>query len=215
MTNANKLGKVNEPIRVLRKIQARAPDAIIAGGYHRDLYNNVPFNDVDIYIRSDANLSSSEGHDLCNSSYWKSFFNLRLDDWRSADAISELGETDEEYDVANNSNIFTVFAMVKNQIKYNLIIINIDPIVYVDTVFDFGICKTYCDGKKVTFTKEFMSDIENKTITFTEEDVSVASLHHAMQVHLPKLKYKYPTHQLIVPERHQKVYQKYKPHFTS
>ena len=52
MSNTNELSKINEPIQVLRKIQTIAPNTIIAGGYFRDRFNEVPFNDIDIYIQT-------------------------------------------------------------------------------------------------------------------------------------------------------------------
>jgi hypothetical protein len=203
MMNANKIGKINEPIRTLRKIQRICPNAIIAGGYHRDMYTGVDYNDIDIYIELGNNLS------VGSKDFWKTYFELKVDDFRSMDGIRELSETDEEYDVPNNNNIITVYEMVKNELKYNLIIINNSPIDYVEEFFDFGICKTYCDGKKISFTKDFISDVENKTLTLTARKLSVANFNHVMSVHFEKLKHKYPNHKLIVPERHIEAYKQF------
>lgn len=203
MMNANQIGKINPAIRTLRKIQAVSPTAIIAGGYHRDMFTGVDYNDIDIYLELGNNLS------IGSAEYWKNLFNLKIDDFRSMDSIKELSETDEEYDVPNNNNIVTVFEMIKSELKYNLIIVNIDPIDYVEEYFDFGICKTYCDGTKISFTKDFMSDVENKTFTLTARKLSVANFNHVMSVHYEKLKHKYPNHKLIVPERHVAAYKQF------
>lgn len=202
MMNANKIGKINEPIRTLRKIQTVSSNAIIAGGYHRDMFTGVDYNDIDIYL--EPTIASTT-----NVEYWKLFFKLKVDDFRSMDSIKELSETDEEYDIPNNNKIVTVFEMYKNELKYNLIVTNIDPIDYVEEYFDFGICKTYCDGKKISFTKNFMSDVENKTLTLTAKKLSVANFNHVMSVHYEKLKRKYPNHKLIVPERHVAAYKQF------
>jgi len=209
MSNANKLSKINEPISTLRKIQKIASNSIIAGGYFRDKFSDVPYNDIDIYIQPTYQ-KAALNNDVCDKEYWKGFFNLKVDDYGSMDNIAELGETDEEYDIINNNNIITVFEMTRNELRYNLIIINIDPIKYVEELFDFGICKNYCDGKKVTFTKEFMSDIEHKRLTFTDRAVSDANLNHAINVHLPKLQHKYPNFTVVFPPKYQKKYQQYK-----
>lgn len=207
MTNANALSKIKEPIRTLRKIRNDIGcSAIIAGGYYRDLYNGIAFNDVDIYIRGD------EGD--FDSDFWKQFFNLQVNDFRSMDSIESLSETDEEYDVANNARIVTVFGMIMNEVKYNLIIVDCDPVQYVHRRFDFGICKVYCDGTKIRFTEAFMADVRNKTLTFSEHEFSKSNFSHAMHVHYTKLKEKYPDHTLVIPERHQKRYQQYKKYIT-
>ena len=203
MAQTNALSKIKEPIRTLRKIRSDiGAQAIIAGGYFRDLYNGLEYNDVDIYIRGD--------YGDYDADFWKDFFKLKTDDFRSMDSIKTLSETDEEYDVEHNAQIITVFGMVMNEIQYNLIIIDCDPIQYVHDRFDFGICKVYCDGTKIRFTEAFMADVNNKTLTFSANDFSTANFNHAMHIHLTKLKQKYPDHTVVIPERHQKRYREYK-----
>lgn len=211
MSNTSKLSKINEPVQILRKIQTAARDSIIAGGYFRDRFNEVPFNDIDIYIKEPSADDTQFGDGrFLNDEFWKAFFKLRTGDWRSMD---DINDTDEEYDVKNNRNIITIFEMMKNKLKYNLIIIDIDPIEYVTKMFDFNICRAYCDGKKITYTKEFMSDIEHNTITFSDRKSSNSNFGHAMHIHLPKLQSKYPNHTLVIPEIHQEKYRNYKKQF--
>lgn len=202
-TNANALGKIKEPTRTLRKIRDTIGcSAIIAGGYYRDLYNGIAFSDVDIYLRGD------DGD--FNDAYWTNFFNLQTSNFLSKDSIQTLSETNGEYDVANNARIIAVFGMVMNEVRYNLIVVDCDPIEYVHNRFDFGICKVYCDGTKITFTEEFMADVLNKTLTFSDHEFSKSNFNHAMHVHYVKLKEKYPDYTLVVPKRHQKRFQEYK-----
>ncbi len=201
MSNANTLSKVNEPIRVLRKIKAVYPTAIIAGGYHRDIYNNKEYSDVDIYVDG----SKHRQTEATDTSFWKELLGLKTDDYKSGDYIEECSETDEDYDAINNDSILAVFELCKNQISYNVIVIARPPIEYVIEEFDFGLCKVYCDGEKVSFTKEFMTDVEQKTLTFTDRKVSKANYAHAMSVHLTKLQLKYPNHKVVIPEIHKET----------
>ena len=203
MTNANTLSKIKEPIRTLRKFRIDLfPSAIIAGGYHRDLYNEVDFHDVDIYLKGDMGDLSPD--------LLADFFNLNLNDFRSNDRVDTLSETDAEYDIENSEHIVAVYAMVMNDIDYNFIMVDCDPIQYVKERFDFGICKVYCDGIKITYTEEFMADVANKTLTFADTPFSKAGFTHAMHIHFAKLRKKYPNHSLVMPNRHQKKYDEYK-----
>ena len=205
MTNANALSKIKEPIRILRKFSRSHPTAIIAGGYHRDLYNEVDFRDVDIYLRGNS-------HDITES-FLIDFFELKVNDFRSLDMVRTLSETDEEYDVENSEHIVAVYEMRKNEIQYNFIVVDMNPIKYVKEKFDFGICKVYCDGTKITYTEEFMKDVINKTLTLSPHAFSKAGFDHAMNVHYPKLKSKYPDHHLIIPNKHTDRYNKFKKYF--
>ncbi len=208
MPNANALSKIKEPIRILRRIKSQVTQtAIIAGGYYRDIYNDVKYNDVDIYLRG--------AYDEFNTDYWKNLFELKTHGLGLTDSIAKLSETDEEYDVENNADIIEVYGMIKNEINYNLIIVACNPIQYVHERFDFGICKVYCDGNKIRFTQAFMEDVNNKTLTFSDCDFTKSNFNHAMHVHLSKLKEKYPEHTVVMPEKHQKQYQEPKRFITT
>ena len=153
MSNANKISQIKDPIRTLRKIQTVRPESIIAGGYHRDILNDIGYHDVDIYV---PYLSDASPFDPTQASSWEKLLELNTNDFRSMDMIQQLGDSDETYDVGNAKNISTVFGLVKNEIHYNIIVTLNEPIEFVEEDFDFNICKTYCDGKKIRFTKEFM-----------------------------------------------------------
>lgn len=213
MANANQISLIKEPIRTLRKIQTVRPGAIIAGGYHRDLLNDVHFSDVDILVpRLQANEATV--FDTCRTSDWENLFKLQINNWRSMDMIQELDEDDAgDYGESASENIRTAFGLIKNEINYNLIIVENDPIDFVMDDFDFNICKTYCDGKKVTFTKEFMADIEQKHLTFAARDVNLEQFARAMQVHLPKLKAKYPDYKVVVDPSHEKIHNQFKKNY--
>jgi len=197
---SNKLNKVNEPIRILRHINENyISGSIIAGGYYRDIYHNREFNDIDIFVHTNNSQSKYIKSDAYTTDFWAEVFDLNLDSFWSGDHIEEM-EADDEYDNLNDMDM--VFELVKSEVKYNVVLVELDPIEYVNDVFDFGICKAYCDGQKVTFTKDFISDAENKTLTFTNKNVSTDSFCYSMNKHLRKLMAKFPNHQIYIPQKY-------------
>jgi len=215
MSNANKIARIKDPVRTLRLIQKVKPSAIIAGGYYRDIFNDVQYGGVDIYVSSGSTATHGsvfDGNifDPDITSHWEDLLELKVHDFRSMDMIQELGEGDEDYDIDGTQNIVKVFGMIKSEIQYNIIVVVDEPIKFIEEDFDFNICKTYCDGKKIRFTKEFMSDAESKTITFGQKrKTKMSQFCHAMDIHLPKLQRKYPQHKLVIPESHQEIYKQY------
>lgn len=206
MTNTNVIGKLKTPIRTLRTIQTVAPKAIIAGGYYRDIFNGVQFSDVDIYVE----YSPSKEFNPTYESTWIKALDLKVDNFLSSDSIHEMGSDDEDYRLASDTHMISVFAMVKDDTKYNIIVVDKHPVDYVKAAFDFNICMNWCDGRRIHFPKQFMTDVENKTITFSERRMSLTEFAHSMDVHLPKLQHKYPHHKLIVPDIHRDLHKKYK-----
>jgi len=197
---SNKLNKVNEPIRILRNInQNYISGSIIAGGYYRDIYHKRPFNDIDIFVHTNNSHTKYIRSDAYTTDFWAEVFDLNLDSFWSGDTIEEM-EPDDTYDQLNDMDM--VFELVKSEVKYNIVLVDLPPVEYVNDVFDFGICKAYCDGHKVTFTKDFISDAENKTLTFTNKSVSEDSFCYSMNNHLKKLMTKFPNHQVYIPEKY-------------
>jgi hypothetical protein len=215
MSNANTIARIKDPIRTLRKIQTVLPDTIIAGGYHRDIFNNIPYSDVDIYVPTPDAASVVNNSSFCvhYTNDWEELLELKHD-FRSMDRIQELTGENRASGVDGTPTLEMVFGMIKNEINYNLIIVNTLPIDFVMQTFDFNICKTYCDGEKVTFTKEFMSDVEQKRLTLTDNKLNLKEFTSAMNVHLPKLKYKYPQHKVVIPDVHDAVKQQYKENYS-
>ncbi len=201
MSNRTRVNSVSEPVHNLRKIREILPDAIIAGGYYRDLYHNIPYSDVDIFINTNNYNLSPGGHkipwterDFYDSDFWEYLLCLNDDDY--IDNVT----SEEEYD---EDNIVSVFELCIKSIKYNIILLdNYDPIEYVNEQFDFDICKVYGDGTKVSLSKEFMRDSKHKTITFTEKDVTFEFFCHSMGGHLKKLKQKFKGFTVQVPDKH-------------
>ncbi len=212
MSSIRRINTVKEPIRILRKIREVLPTAIIAGGYYRDIYHNIPFSDVDIFIDTHTFNTPTDypaGTKYSDSTFyreefWKEMFelNLGVNNHRSIysnDYIEDIS-SGEEYE---DDEIELVWEISYNDIKYNIILIaEYNPIDFVKEKFDFGICKVYSDGNKISFSKEFLHDSKNKLISFTDYDVSYEFFCYAMKTHLEKIKEKYPTHTVFIPTKH-------------
>ena len=199
MSNTTQLSKINEPISILRKIREELPDTVIGGGYFRDLYLDIPFNDIDIYVNAEPE-NSSMASEIYRSDFWKNLLGLRVGSFLSMDYIRRMGSGDEDYYQLNN--VRTVFDIVKSEVKYNIILVDQDPVEYVLKTFDFGICKVYSDGNKIHFSEEFLKDVNYRTLTFTKEKVSLSSFKRSMEYHYVKLKKKFPHHKLVLPPVH-------------
>ena len=91
MSNTTQLSKINEPISILRKIREELPDTVIGGGYFRDLYLDIPFNDIDIYVNAEPE-NSSMASEIYRSDFWKNkIVGNKLRDERNRSALIESG----------------------------------------------------------------------------------------------------------------------------
>jgi hypothetical protein len=205
MSNQTTLSKISEPIRILRNIRETIPEAIIAGGYHRDLYHDKRVSDVDIFISNFPNEDENLAMDIFDDSFWIEQFNLNIGSFLSMDNIRALGKGDEDYD--GIPWVSGVYEICKNERKYNVIIVDAYPIEYVEKHFDFDLCKVYCDGQKVTFTKEFITDSQNKTITYSTTKATQSLFDRSMEFRYPKIKKKYPEFELQIVEDSMKFLQ--------
>lgn len=212
MSNVQRLNVVSEPVHFLRKIRKILPTAIIAGGFYRDIYHNIPYSDVDIFIDPNLfikpkpygafNLQRTAAN-FYEVYFWETMFNIQKnndDNSFDYDYVEDITTESDEYE---DNYIDGVFEIVHNEIKYNIILIpDIDPIKYIFDSFDFDLCKVYSDGTKISFSKEFMYDSKHKTISFTNRDVTFEFFCIAMTKHLKKLKRKYNTFRVHVPDKH-------------
>ncbi len=208
MHSIHSIKTISEPVRILRRIKEVFPQTIIAGGYYRDIYHNIPFSDVDIFIdthdtTSEYNVIQKAHHAGCyKEDFWIDL--LALDMKSNApytnDHIYEMGGDEDYYP---EEEIEMIWDISCNGIKYNLILLSeCDPIKFVREKFDFGICKVYSDGIKVSFMDEFIHDSRTKTLSFTTEDVTFEYFIFSIKKHLPKLKKKYPGYNVYIPPKH-------------
>lgn len=209
-------------IRTLKRIQQRGhPEAVLAGGALRDLYAGNPVNDYDIFLTHPAHKTkkTSVNHLTSKKSATDNIYmradeqyvkNLVVDTSSDRDMFgSNIYEeyepfSDDEYML--NRFIRSVWSVVIGISVYQLVFLKKDPIEYVTKNFDLGICRAYCDGKRICYTPDFMNDMYNKTITFADAGLSQAAFDYAAKYHLPRVKKKFPDHKVVVhPANHDLV----------
>lgn len=169
---------------ILKEMQQIAP-CIVAGGAVRDTLNGRYVKDVDIFM---------------DSAHYKTFTRqVSHGEWRL------LGSDETEYRLAN-----VVSKVFENTRGYDypvqVVFTTTDPEEYVTRYFDFGICKAWYDGTRIHCHKDFVRDVNNKTITMCMDD---KSLHRAysnvpyalkhMQAHAQRIQQKYSSHRLVMP----------------
>jgi len=206
-------------IQTLKLIQnAGHTTAIIAGGAIRDTYHDTLVSDIDIYIQHPSCIMSDEVKADCTPiqpfqhhewyDYWSKITKLRSPQARSFNN-DQVRWSYSQYEAPNDTNrnneILAVWDIFKGFNMYQIIFTSVNPIDYVNRRFDFGLCKAYCDGSRVHFTSDFMSDSMNKTITLVGEDLSDQQVQYALSDHLPKIHEKYPGYRLIVPDEYSHV----------
>lgn len=127
---------------VLAAIQQVCPDAVMAGGCLRDLDNERPIKDIDIFVRG-------RGYDELK---------------RVCDRLSNAGlecasvDTDSLYPVGDGelTGFFTVcFPKIEQPIQIIMVDWPTDEIV---ERFDYGICRIAFDGQKIIRPTEYEED---------------------------------------------------------
>ena len=188
------LNKGSAMIRQLTKIQRFGWDAIIAGSAIRDSYHDKKISSVDFFISINEKIVKTISEDFSSYEwieYWYALFNASYDTY---DDVMFLGDV-ETYHVLNK-HILAVWRLHIAGKKHQIILLNKSPQQYVIDNFDFGICMAYCDGIKMHFTNEFITDSLNHTITLYKENLSNPQLVFALGDHIDSLRKKYPGWQL-------------------
>lgn len=192
---------INDPaVNVLRRIQRNChPDAIIAGGAPRDLFLEKPIKDFDIFVPYDSN--------SMHPNYWCNLFGLEETDrdWMDIQAMAFFGhnnilmKNDDERapeemggGYEHKRKLHQVFDIIIDRIVYQIIVINLMPKEYVEDHFDFGICKTWCDGKQFHFSGPFMHDVQNKNVTLVQKHMTVDEMVFCIEKRKPRMALKFP-----------------------
>lgn len=128
-----------EWLDVLSRVQTVSPSAIIAGGALRDLYNDKPIKDVDIFIAYNPIIDFEIGELFCDTT--KVF---------------------QQHDEYNGVELLAVYESTIDGVLYNFIVCTEE---HCDiNNFDINICQISCDGKKLSFTAEYSYGIRDKVI---------------------------------------------------
>jgi len=196
------LRKKQDYIKQLLKIREDIPSAIIAGGCLRDQYHGKPINDIDIYVPCSAK-------NVYDEKYWIDKFNLLAEDLFNSDYATLL-EPDRGGDYTVKNYIEDVWEISKDDLKYNIILVEgVNPKEYVTRFFDIGLCKVWCDGKRIRYSSDFMYDSRYKKLTIVTENISQEEFNYMMANHIKKLKTKYSDHKLVVPKKYTELYNNY------
>lgn len=187
----------HDMVRSLRLIQRRGYiSALIAGGAIRDMYFQHPIKDIDIFLWDPDTKGNNECHPADAGSINEKYITKLMDldvvqSWYRRDFAmrSGLGE-DEEYMVTKH--VTQVWSVVKNELPYQLIFLNIKPLEFVEKHFDLALCKAYCDGYKIRYTKDFSIDAQRQTLTICSHGLTQRHFDYILETYLPRIKEKYP-----------------------
>lgn len=200
---------------IFRKIQKEFPDALLAGGAVRDLVLNRPIKDGDIFIGGTPNKSIihrkafDKTHWIQNPTrFWRDL--LEDEDWR---VYVQL----DTYNKSNDVHVDVVIKLYNPQLTsfdkskidtFDIIFLLKPAKSYFMEDFDFNICKAAYDGSNYLYADGFLKDISNKTITLSGP-LDKNKIQYSMNVHLPRIKNKYPTYQTVVPLDYSKILRGY------
>ena len=162
------LSKSSEAIQVLTLLhQAGFESAVIAGGYIRDLYYEKDYKHIDIFVwdpdHSTERVPTQNNTKINRLLNWIGVLNLT-----DYDTIEEVFGTYQ----ATAGKITRVFDIKKHHLPFQIILTRKPPVEFIKHHFNFGLCKCYCDGTKITYLPDFITDATNKTLTVVAEDMT-------------------------------------------
>lgn len=184
-----------------------APEAVIAGGALRDLFNGRAVKDVDIFV-------ASRGSERKNKGFLKKAFraaglkavNQVIDHGYGVPDLSKFPDPVEKT-TAPSTDYWGVVLGTESRTQswdivagpektnYNVIFIRdgaMEHLLHLGCVvehFDFSLCQIQYDGKRLTSTPEYKQDVASKTIAWrTNRDTT--------KEHLERIVKKYPDWQL-------------------
>jgi hypothetical protein len=196
----------SEPIRKLRHLRQYFPSAILAGGALREDYMDKfdEINDYDFFIKSPTDHASKTAEEIIEKVIHIVFPNpldveVLLD---SAYLTKEESESDERSPGAL-AEITSVWDVIDNDGEnYQLIFSKQNPIQHVENHFDIGLCKTYCDGKKIHYSDDFLTDVKNRTMTIVGKNMTKEQVEYAVFYHADRLEWKYDF-RIVLPQQYQ------------
>lgn len=171
--------------KVYRDMSAIAP-CIIAGGAVRDTLLGRAVKDIDVFMDS---AYKTVFMNSVSAQYWKRLGRSHTE-YKLANVVDEVYETSFGY-----------------QWPVQVIFCSIDPEEYVTRYFDLGICKAWYDGTRIHCHKDFIKDVNNKTIAMCLDDKTLRraypntayAIKH-IKAHANRIHAKYPSHAVVVPE---------------
>jgi hypothetical protein len=166
----NTLDLVTRAIEALHLVQKVHPEAIIAGGFLRDITLGHMPKDLDIFItelpHEDFDIESLR--ESFPNVVWEDFSNHMEYFSNEVKAVAKLGNIDTD------PNAIDMMAYSKEEPRYlpiQLIVLQSDitPIERV-SLFDIGLCQVWSDGKVTERLPVFQEDFFNKKITILDAE---------------------------------------------
>ena len=173
---------------ILSRVKKADPSAYVAGGALRDLFNNRPVKDVDVFVSAETDIKNVERR------FTTDF--VRFHQTMSSDYFDFADPTvkwTQEYRPHLSS--FPV--------PVNIIALAPSHAPLMENIhrFDFGFCRIAYDGETITHTPEYSHDINNKVLTLRRCE-NEAQMDRSMARYARFfLKYPWP---LVVPEEFKK-----------
>lgn len=203
IADINALTKQSTMVKVLKDLQRiwGYKSAVIAGGVIRDMFLNKTPTDIDIFLwdpQAPNNLErSNEKQRHITESHIHDISRTYLESELTPIAIFPQMTDSKHYRIS--PYVSQVWEVVQDQPTeresqfYQFVFLNINPVEYVTKYFDIGICKTYCDGKRIHFTSDFLNDVNNQTLTICGQDMTQRYFDRVVDDHLQRLREKFPT----------------------
>ncbi len=197
--------------------EAGISNPLIAGGAVRDLYFKRPYRDIDVYVHTDELIKAIDSISPLPipTPGPKSVFEVAVmmaeiaDPSRECKAIQKLLKADsvqikgyQNNPYYDNNHICCVYQVNYQGLEpVELIVVDINPLVYFNDFFNIGICKAYFNGSKLHYGPDFMSDVTNKTLTIVGQ-MDERQLYTTLSKHVAKLLQYFPKYDVrIIPDR--------------
>lgn len=145
-------------LKILQEVQQKYPEAIIAGGFLRDLFFGKEFKDIDIFI-NESKEKEEPYEEISVSFFPKSSCNMQY-------------STDDQIREVNYYNWFPVenqgLWQFESRFEINVIeVLNSDLAARVQE-HDFDFCQVYTDGKQIYGVDILQQILDTKTITLVQ-----------------------------------------------
>lgn len=168
-------------VDMLNAIRDSAPEAIIAGGYLRDLDHGIQPRDIDVFVPFNADLYNARMH---------------------LGATGILGDDCDQYEgddtisMQQHWNLMATPSAIPLEVNILFCQKDIQPLQRLSR-FDFGLCQIAFDSHRIIMTDGYLTDKENRT--FTLQRFTGYNAHQNSLARFERLTKRYKSYYLRVP----------------